>query len=260
LDIAVLYTDASLLAISKPAGLSVHEAPGPGSSVLRELREGQGLSGLTPVHRLDKDASGVLLLAKSKEIAALLQSLWSRAEKTYWAICEGVPPQTSGTIDALLLEHQTGKPERLANAVRYYKKTHPDAPLPPLPAPKSSAVHVAGRSAQTDYRLIESFGRWSWLEVRPHQGRMHQIRVHLAHLGCPLAVDTLYGRRKVLLARDLSSESGEPDAVILSRMPLHAAKLAFPDPRKSERLISVEAPLPADMEKLLIVLRAGAHP
>ena len=268
----VLYSDDFIVAINKPPGLNVHEAPGTGSSVLRELGSQPGLKDLTPVHRLDKDASGVLLFARSTAIAAELQRVWSEVEKSYLALCDGIPAQAAGVVDAPLLENQTGKPERLRNAVRYFQKMNPGVEVPPLPAPKTSAVHLAGRPAQTEYRVAEQFpsplageGRdersesgvrgkgFSLLEVRPRQGRMHQVRVHLAHLGNPLAVDSLYGKRATLLRKDVL---GEGEEVLLARMPLHAAKLTFTF--RGERL-TLDAPLPADIEAALALLRSGTR-
>ena len=256
MELEVLYRDDDLLAIHKPPGLAVHEAPGPGSSVLRALREQHGLAALSPVHRLDKDVSGVLLLARTTFAARFLQKLWPSVEKRYWALCEGVPSPAQGAVDAPILENQTGKPQRLAVAFRYFAERNPGVEIPPPPAPKTSAVHPAGRPARTEYRVVEALGdRWSVLEVTPRQGRMHQVRVHLAHLGAPLAVDALYGRRAALTARDAG---GEGDAVLLARISLHAACLVFPHPREPERRITVEAPLPVDLRETLAALRTCA--
>jgi 23S rRNA-/tRNA-specific pseudouridylate synthase len=195
LNLTILLETFDLLAINKPAGLAVHDAPGPGQSVLRWLQENGQHKNLTPVHRLDKDASGVLLFAKSKAVVTTLTHAWPNAQKFYTALCSGIPQRDSGTVVAPILEHQTGKPERLASAVKWFKEQNPHVDLPPLPPPKTSAVHPAGRVSQTDYRVLEKFtfsgsdtnssGRFSLLEVRPKQGRMHQIRVHLTHLDCP---------------------------------------------------------------------------
>ncbi len=161
-------------------------------------------------------------------------------------------------IDAPILENQTGKPERLERALAYFKKHHPLETLPPIPAPKTSSVHPAGRASQTAYRVVERFtiaaaqqagAEYALLEVAPRQGRMHQIRVHLAHLGFPLAVDAIYGRRRSLTSRVLR-QSGEVD--LLGRMPLHAARLTFLNSGKSQ---TIEAPLPEDMLNVLAKLR-----
>ena len=247
--IEILYQDDDLVAINKPPSLAVHEAPGKGSSVLRELREQHGFSGLTPVHRLDKDASGVLLLARSKEITSQIQRHWDEVEKTYLALCNGAPPEESGLIEAPILENQTGKPERLASALRYYKEQNPGVEIPPLPEPKTSAVHPAGRPAQTEYRALEAlrnaYGVFSLLEVKPRQGRMHQIRVHLKHIGCGLMFDPLYGSMHgpTFMFED------KP------RMPLHASRLSIPDPRDEKKRIVIDAPLPKDFSELLNALK-----
>lgn len=229
--IQILFQAHGLLAVDKPAGLSVHAAPGPGRSVLRALDEELGFKNLTPVHRLDKDASGVLLFAESKALASEVQAAWGQADKRYLALCAGIPDPENGVIDAPILEHQTGKPERLRNAVRYFEKMHPDEKVPPLPAPKTSAVHPAGRPSRTAYAVVEKFAAFVLLEVRPQQGRMHQIRVHLAHIGHPLALDPLYGT-PVAAAR------------ALTRLPLHAAHLSFPF---RGEIVSIAAPLAEDI-------------
>ena len=247
----IIHADSQIVVVNKPPGISVHDAPGVGASLLRELRERHQLDGLTPVHRLDKDASGVLVLARSTEIAAEFQRRWGEAEKFYLALCECAPEAETGTIDAPILENQSSKPERLERAVRYFKKMNPDVSLSPFPKPKMSGVHVAGRASQTDFRVIKRFQKgarsWSWLELRPRQGRMHQIRVHLDHAGYPLACDALYGNRTELSARDI--DPAAPEAVLLTRMPLHAAKLRLPG---DERMF--EAPVPADIQRVLDVL------
>lgn len=248
-DIRILYENGGLIAVDKPPGLPVHAAPGPGSSILKELAAQTGMKDLTPVHRLDMDATGVLLLAQSTALAAEIQRTWDRTEKTYLALCDGVPTEPRGLIDAPILENQTGKPERMRNALRYFEAQHPGVEIPPLPAPKTSTVHPAGRLSQTGYALIEAFAKFSLIEARPQQGRMHQIRVHLTHLGHPLAVDSLYGKRAKLLESDAG---GSDDGVLLERMPLHAARLAF---QYKGETITVDAPLPNDMEKLLVHLR-----
>lgn len=247
--IDILYSDDDIVAINKPPRLSVHEAPGKGSSVLRELREQHGLLELTPVHRLDKDASGVLILARSKKVASALQARWNDTAKTYLALCAGAPPDETGVIDAPILENQTGKPERFASALRYYKEQNPGAEIPPLPEPKTSAVHPAGRAAQTEYRALEAlrnaYGLFSLLEVKPRQGRMHQIRVHLKHVGCPLLFDSLYGS----MCGPTFMFEDKP------RMALHASQMSLPDPRDEKKRIVIDAPLPKDFSELLSALK-----
>jgi len=243
----ILFSDRYLIAVNKPPGFTVHDAPGNSVSVMRLLREQQGLTDLTPIHRLDKDASGVLLLAKNKSTASDMQRKWGDVEKTYVALCENAPFNDAGTIDAPILEHQTGKPARLDSAVKYFKKQNPRVPMPPLPAPKTSGVHPAGRASQTRYRVLERFktasGIYSLLEVTPLQGRMHHIRVHLKHLGCPLALDPLYGR-------------AESSFQTLTRLPLHAARLVFPYQNKK---MTIDAPLPEDIASTLNAIRLSGN-
>ncbi|MCY3018198.1 MAG: RluA family pseudouridine synthase [Planctomycetota bacterium] len=284
--IQVLYSDSAVVAVNKPPGLPVHEAPGPGGSVLRALRLQHGLSGLTPAHRLDKDASGVLLLARTKKAARALERQWQTVEKTYLALCEGIPSADAGLVDAPILEHQTGKPERLRNALRFFSELNPGVTVPPPPPPKTSAVHPAGRSAQTEYRVIEAFGRgqsaggigsggaggpkerkeargWSWLEVRPRQGRMHQIRVHLARIGCPIVGDRLYGVQSSVSGTRPGRHGGSgprPAGFGLGRLALHAAKLVFPNPNKPGKRLTVEAPMADDLAALLERLRSAGKP
>lgn len=279
--------------------------------MLRALR-GQGLEGLLPVHRLDKDASGVLLLARSKAAARALERRWDEVEKTYLALAEGVPLGRRGVINAPILENQTGKPERLKRALEHYAAQHGETMVSPLPAPKTSAIHPAGRCAETRYRVSEEFAlarsarprekgkrtqgqrsvvKWSWLELKPRQGRMHQIRVHLAYIGCPLVGDALYGPAGTAqrgqtdnpetdgkgypspLGRPAVSAPAEPARSAkqraacesafadlgLCRLALHAAKLVFPHPDKPGERIAVEAPLPEDLAAVLEYLRARSQ-
>jgi 23S rRNA pseudouridine1911/1915/1917 synthase len=254
----VLFSNEDLVAIDKPPGISVHDAPGPGGSLLRELKTQLACTELHPVHRLDKDASGVLLFAKNKDAVRALERVWSektdpekRVVKVYWALCHGVPQTKEGVIDAPILEHQTGKPERLERALNYFKKNNPDTYLPPIPPPKTSAVHPAGRESRTLYKVLEASKdqKFSWLEVRPEQGRMHQIRVHLAHLSHPLISDALYGK-------------SEPH--LLTRMALHARGLEIPNPAyllskpgvKSRFVF--ESSMPADMQALVAVFNKNS--
>lgn len=185
------------LAIDKPAGIAVH-GPGGALSILRE-RFGPSLA---LVHRLDRPTSGVLLLARTPEALRAAHAAWPRdVTKTYLARTRGVPQPAEGTIDAPLLEHRSGKPEllRRALAARYSAtiagqlmtgRRVGDIPLPPPPG--HTAVHPAGREARTDFRVLENEGKTALVELTPRQGRMHQIRVHLLHLGTPLLFDPLY--------------------------------------------------------------------
>ena len=189
------------LAVDKPAGLAVH---GPGG-VLSLVRHQFGES-LALVHRLDRPTSGVLLLARTPEALRAVHAAWPHdVAKTYLARTRGVPDPAEGTVDAPLLENRSGKPEllRRALAARYNAaiagqlltgRRVRDIPLPPPPG--RTAVHAAGREARTDYRVLETGGSGALVELTPHQGRMHQIRVHLLHLGTPLLFDPFYDAQR----------------------------------------------------------------
>lgn len=205
------------LALEKPAGRVVH---GPGG-LLSEVRREVGDVAL--VHRLDRETSGVLLFAKSPAALAEAHAAWpARVAKTYVARTRGVPSPREGTVDAPLLEHRSGKPELLKRAlVAAYGAPRAGLLLagrrvraiPPVPPPGRTSAHPAGRSARTDYRVIVDEGASAIVELRPHRGRMHQIRVHLAALGTPLLGDRFY---------DASAKAETPF--------LHALRVEWSDP------------------------------
>ena len=229
LDVA--YEDDALLVVNKPAGLAVH--PGPGhprgtlvNAVLARTGDLSGVGGeLRPgiVHRLDKDTSGLLVVAKSDAAhRSLASQLKARAmSRTYLAIARGRVARDAGTIRAAVGRHPVHRTRQ--------------------------AVTAAGRSAVTHYRVLERFGEATLLECRLETGRTHQIRVHLAHLGHPLLGDPVYGRAR---------------AEGITRQALHAARLEFTHPRTGARL-AFTAPLPPDLAALLARLRgeggASAH-
>jgi RluA family pseudouridine synthase len=187
------------------------------------------------VHRLDRDTSGVLLVAKTAEAGRRLALQFQRRQtrKRYLAVLEGVPPRQEFTVE-LPLARKRGSV--LAMTVEPRK----------------------GKPARTLFRLLRPFGRFSLVEARPETGRQHQIRVHAAAVGFPLAVDVLYGRRRLLTAADLdpAAPAAEP---VLERCPLHAAEIHYRHPAdRSPR--RAEAPLAPDIERLLTLLEAPAGP
>jgi 23S rRNA pseudouridine1911/1915/1917 synthase len=222
IPLRVVYEDADLLVVDKPAGLAVHPAPGHPShtlvnAVLARCPElsragGEGRPGI--VHRLDKDTSGLIIVAKNDAAhLALARQLKEReVEKTYLALVEGRLSPAEGVIDAPLGRHP-----------RHRKKM---------------AVVAGGREARTRYRVLREIDGRSLVEVRPETGRTHQVRVHFASIGHPVAGDALYGR-------------AAPPA--LRRQFLHAQRLAFRHPRTGERL-ELEAPLPQDLAQALAEL------
>jgi 23S rRNA pseudouridine1911/1915/1917 synthase len=222
----VIYEDADIIVINKPAGMTVHPGPGHRSSTLAnalrahspELSAAGGEARPGIVHRLDRDTSGVIVVAKHDEAHhELARQLKARAvEKTYVALVEGTPKPAEGLIEA-----PVGRDPRHRQRM---------------------AVVEGGREALTAYRVIERFTGASLVEARPRTGRTHQIRVHLAAIGHPVVGDRVYGRTATSLVR---------------RQFLHALRIAFAHPRTGER-VEFEAALPDDLSQALAALRSGA--
>jgi RluA family pseudouridine synthase len=191
----LLHQDAEVLILDKPSGLPVHRGP-------RGGKPGPHAFGMTledwlpalamgkkrlpqPAHRLDTDTAGCLVLGRTKPMLAALGAIFAagRAEKTYWAVVRGAPPRPAGTINAPLLKRSTAKDGWWM------------------------AVDAAGQPARTTWRVLGAAAGLTWLELRPKTGRTHQIRVHCAHLGCPILGDARYGGgegRLHLLARAIA--------------------------------------------------------
>jgi 23S rRNA pseudouridine1911/1915/1917 synthase len=222
IDLAVPYEDEHLLVVDKPAGLVVHPAPGHAEGTLvhgllaYDVEGGEEPERPGIVHRLDRDTSGLLVVARSPEAHRLLQGLvQSRAlTREYLALVVGRPQSRRGTIDAPM-----GRDRR--DPMRQSLDT--DTP----------------REAVTHFEVEELLPRHALLRVSLETGRTHQIRVHLAAIDLPVSGDPLYGR-----AGDLG----------LERQFLHAARLAFDHPFTSER-VDVTSPLPADLETALEAAR-----
>ena len=222
----VIYEDETLLVLNKPAGMVVHPALGHagGTLVNAVLAHCPQVAEVGPpdragiVHRLDKDTSGLILIAKDEATRAALQRQFKRRQviKTYLALVEDQVQPREGIVEAPL-----GRDKRQR---------------------KKMAVVRRGREARTTYRTIRRFARHTLLEVRPHTGRTHQVRVHLAWLGYPVVGDTVYGRRRQRLLK--------------SRHFLHAAQLRFTHPATGEE-VEFKAPLPAELSAVLDQL--GRH-
>jgi 23S rRNA pseudouridine1911/1915/1917 synthase len=233
LPLSVLHEDRDLVVLDKAAGMVVHPARGsPHSTVVNALlgRYASSLPRLGLVHRLDKDTSGCLVVARNEAALAALQAQWKgrSVEKVYLAICHGALAR-EGTLDTPYGRHRRDRTRftgRLASA----------------------------RRAVTAWRAVEPFRTEATLaEVTLHTGRTHQIRVHLAEAGHPLLADAVYGgtRRE---ARLPAQSRARRAAEAIGRQALHASRLAFDHPRTGRR-ISFEAPLPADFRAALAVLR-----
>ena len=232
MPIKVVYRDRHVLVIDKPAGLVVHPGAGNRSRTLQNgLLALDGKLATVPragiVHRIDKDTSGLLVVARTLEAhTALVEALREhQVQREYVALCLG-QVTGGGTIDKAIGRHRT---DRLRMAVR-----------------------ADGKPAVTHYRLVERFAHHSLLQVQLETGRTHQIRVHLAHVGHPLVGDPLYGGRRQLTAG--ASPALRAALQSFDRQALHAGRLAFAHPISGE-MIDVSARLPADFTALLAALR-----
>lgn len=220
----VLYEDDDLMVINKPAGLTVHPGAGRTQGTLAnamiarvpQLAHAGETNRPGIVHRLDKDTSGALVVAKSPQIQDALQAQVANrtVSRRYLALVHGAVQDEEGTIAARIGRH----PRRRTKM----------------------AVRVDGREAVTRYRVLERFHGFTLVEARLVTGRTHQVRVHFAHLGHPLVGDSQYG--------------GGREALGLTRQALHAWRLEFTHPRTGEAL-AFEAPIPEDLAQVLADLR-----
>ena len=224
MELRIAYEDEHLVVVDKPAGLVVHPAPGHATGTLVHGLLAHDVAGGDEdrpgiVHRLDRDTSGLMVVARSDEAHGRLQELVRRREleRHYLALVVGKPRSRAGRIEAPI-----GRDRR--EPMRHSLDT--DTP----------------REAVTHFEVVELFPRHALLDVKLETGRTHQIRVHLNAVGLPLAGDPVYGR---------------PHELGLERQFLHAARLAFTHPFTSER-VDVESPLPEDLANALARARAGA--
>ncbi len=254
----VVYEDAELIVIDKPAGLVVHPAPGsPDRTLVNALLYhcGDSLSGIGGerrpgiVHRIDKDTTGLLVVAKTDRahhgLAAQFEA--HATERAYLAICHGVPDAADPRLRGVPgVSFEAGGVLKINARLARHKSDRQ----------RQAVVMAGGRHAVTRARVLEGFGMppcAALLECRLETGRTHQIRVHLAHVGHGLIGDTVYGGRRKLPARALPP--GAPElADGFPRQALHAAVLGFQHPVTGAAL-RFEAPLPADMADLLTRLR-----
>ncbi len=241
LPIITLYEDSSIIVVDKPSGMVVHPAYGNPSgtlvnALLYHCKDLAGINGvLRPgiVHRLDKDTSGVMVVAKDDEAYHHLAKQFKNrtVKKVYWAIVYGRIVRDEGLIDSEIGRHPSER-KRMSTRTR------------------------RGRPAITRWRKVEEFESAALLEIFPQTGRTHQIRVHLSSVGHPILGDPLYGRR------------GRPGAIHdpalrecvkrLNRQALHAQRLEFNHPRTGERVEFV-SPMPRDINEVLECLRSGAE-
>ena len=224
IPLKVVHEDSDLLVVDKPAGLAVHPAPGHrdhtlANAVLAHCPDLEGIGGsLRPgiVHRLDKDTSGLLVVAKSERAHAQLarQFKQRRVTKSYLALVHGSIEPPEAVIEAPIGRHPRDR--------------------------KRMAVVTTGRVAASQYRVVKRLKGFTLLEVRPKTGRTHQIRVHMASMGHPLAGDATYGRKRPRLDRHF----------------LHAHLLGFEHPSTGE-YVQFTSELPGDLRVFLETLEAG---
>lgn len=222
----IVFENEDLLVVNKPAGMVVHPAAGHSSGTLVNAMLGydpdiEGIGGEERpgvVHRLDKETSGLILLAKNERAHRWLQDQFRlrKVEKTYLALVDGKPPTSSGRVETFIGRDPSHR-KRMANV------------------PESR-----GREAISEYRTVESFRDHTLLEFHPLTGRTHQIRLHCAFLGCPIVGDQVYGRKK--------------PSVEISRHFLHAYRLKVVLPGEKEPRL-FEAPLPGELTEVLESLR-----
>jgi 23S rRNA pseudouridine1911/1915/1917 synthase len=230
---SVLFEDEAIIAINKPCGLLVlpdrfnMELP----NLYTLLKETFGA--IYVVHRIDKETSGVVLFAKTTEAHRLLCTAFENRsiEKKYRVIVVGTPKTGSGIIDLPVVQNIHG-----------LKKVKID--------------QKRGKDARTEYKVIEYFNGYAYIEARPRTGRMHQIRIHLSAIGLPILGDSLYGEGGGFFLSSIKHNyrGKETEQPLLSRTALHAYSICILHPLHGVEKV-IEAPLPKDMESVLKALR-----
>lgn len=226
-SVEILYEDDYLIAINKEHGiLTIPDRFDPlRPNLLKDLKD--KYTDIIPVHRLDKNTSGIVLFAKSPETHSLLSQQFEAREiqKYYSALVDGHPTPESGLIDIPIAESTTQRGKMIA--------------------------HKRGKASSTKYKIVNKWGSFSELYLQILTGRMHQIRVHLQYLGHPLIVDDLYGRRNAFYVSEIKKKYNTSkyteEKPILTRSPLHATRIVFFHPHNQNE-IDISCPMPKDMQ------------
>lgn len=240
IPIEILYQDEWMAAINKPPGMVVHPARGHWSGTLAsalqyhlvQLSELGGPTRPGIVHRLDRDTSGVILVARTDQAHSRLSMQFEQRtiEKEYFALVSGQPDLDRDLIDRPIGVHPH---QREKMAIR------PDSAM--------------SRPAQSFYEVTERFEGFAAIRILPKTGRTHQIRVHLSHIGCPVLCDRQYGGRSQITRGEIRRDPSD-SLILLDRQALHARRVKFSHPQTGERMELV-APLPSDLQAVLDELR-----
>jgi 23S rRNA pseudouridine1911/1915/1917 synthase len=233
IDELIVYSDDDVVAVNKPSGLlTIPDREGKGDSLKEMLQK--KFPEIFTVHRLDRDTSGIVVFARNEKIHRHLSMQFENreTEKYYNGLVLGTPPQDSGTINEPISEHPTKK-----GCMTVYRK---------------------GKESITDYEVLDSFRLFSWMRFRIHTGRTHQIRVHMKHIGSPIACDPLYGDGKPVFISQIKnnyklSQHDDEERPMLSRLALHASELKIHG--REGKQYHFEAPLPKDMKAIVQQLK-----
>ena len=240
----ILFEDEHMVAINKPPAMVVHPAKGHWSGTLTaglafHFKQLSSIGGPTRpgiVHRLDRDTSGVILVAKTDQAHSALSSQFENrtVAKEYLAIVSPAPDRDRDVIDKPIGAHPY---QREKKAIR--------------------EGHSTSRNAYSQYEVLERFAGFAIVLVKPKTGRTHQIRVHLAHIGTPVLCDRLYSGRAKLSMGELvrgKPNQGLEDSILLDRQALHARRISFAHPETGEAM-EIEAPVPADIKRTVDALK-----
>lgn len=231
--LSILEETADFVAVNKPPGLlSIPDREGDEISLKKILRDKYGE--IYTVHRLDKDTSGAIVFAKNEITHKFLSQAFEErtVEKYYLGIVKGTLAEKEKTIDAPIAQHSLKR--------------------------NLMIIHKRGKSSITDYKVLEEFGKFSFLEFRIHTGRTHQIRIHMQFVGHPIVCDELYGDGAPILLSAIKknynlSRAELEERPILNRLALHSHRLVFSDPHGNR--FDVHADPPKDIRALLQQLR-----
>ena len=232
-DLEIIFENEMFIVVNKPPGLLSIPDREQKLISLKEILQ-QKFGNIFTVHRLDKETSGLILFAKNEAAHKYFSAQFEgrNVGKYYLGIVHGTPVETSGTIDAAIMEH----PAKNGKMV----------------------VHQKGKTSITDYEVIEPFGRFSLLKFLIHTGRTHQIRVHAKHIGHPIVCDSFYGDGQPILLSSIKkkykiSKKEESEQPILNRLALHSSELILKD--SEGNAFHLSAPLSKDMNAFLNQLR-----